>query len=660
MSKSSDAQSKTFGTIAAIQTIVNSYPKLNLVEDIMNAINGSMVSPMEFLLRILKMLGLTPTEMINWIAMLLSGEKMIKDEEEVKMTEEERLKEEEKRKKREQKAAKKAANKAKRKENAQKFGENAKKASDGILDVIEYAVKSMLFLNIKNMFLGCAVEPFIPYYLLDNLDENESIGLRIPISQIDMFGVLKRCPTNDKESIFYFDCKPNIYGFNYTPDQTVFSTDFNAFLWHVINKSDANGDIWDNRIFQKEFLLSDYDDVNHTWGVAAQNFYSVVDDPVNRKILIPQDVTTEDGTAFRYKPILRCQYENSNSLREDGAIIKVTLPKNTYTRYFNIGKQQFSMPKTIFEFNYDYIFGLKLFETKTLVANVLNSMMGLMSLIPLSTDVKEYYELAENMIQYKVAKNKATKLIENLILAAGNDEAEQLCATNFSNADYDYMLNSSNDYITNGEGGGSSLSSTDVDALMSKVAKLETSSSVSQDLLDLLNTTSAISKEVDGKMEYSVNFDISFLEQIVKTLMIEIVMQILSPKVMMLYYINTCVMKGSAFNMYEWEHMTVSMSSIEGLLGELTNLFITIAKQVIEIFLKQMLEFVLEKIMPWIKILTLQLLLETIRDYKDLIVQLITACLIIPDFDFGKQALKLDNVNYADLTPVLEVPNNDC
>jgi hypothetical protein len=64
--------------------------------------------------------------------------------------------------------------------------------------------------------------------------------------------------------------------------------------------------------------------------------------------------------------------------------------------------------------------------------------------------------------------------------------------------------------------------------------------------------------------------------------------------------------------------------------------------------------------MPWIKILTLQLLLETIRDYKDLIVQLITACLIIPDFDFGKQALKLDNVNYADLTPVLEVPNNDC
>ena len=34
--------------------------------------------------------------------------------------------------------------------------------------------------------------------------------------------------------------------------------------------------------------------------------------------------------------------------------------------------------------------------------------------------------------------------------------------------------------------------------------------------------------------------------------------------------------------------------------------------------------------------------------------------IFIPNFDFGKQALKLDNVNYADLTPVLEVPNNDC
>lgn len=648
MSKSSDAQNKTLGTIAAIQTIVNSYPKLNLVEDIMNAINASKVSPMEFLLRILKILGLTPTEMINWIAMLLSGEKMIKDEEEL-MTEEELKKEEEKRKKRET-----------RQQNRKNAAAKAKEASDGILTGIENVVKALLFANIKNMFLGCAVEPFIPYYLLDNLDENESIGLRIPVSQIDMFGVLKRCPVNDMESVFYFDCKPNIYGFNYTPDQTVYSTDFNAFLWHVINKSDANGDIWDNRNFQKEFLLSDYDVKNPQWGIAAQNFYNVADDPINRKVLIPKDVRTGDNTAFRYKPILRCQFENSNSLKEDGAIIKVTLPKNTYTRYFKIGNTQYTIPKTIFEFNYDYIWGLKLFETKTMVANVLNSMMGLMSLIPITTDVKEYYNLAENMLQYQVAKNKVTQLINNLVMAEGNDDIEQLCATNFSNADYNTMLNNSNDYISKGYGGGSGLAATDVEALMGKVAKLETSSSVSQDLLDLLNTTSEITKEVDGKMEYSLKFDFSFLEEIVKTLMIELVMQILSPKVMMLFYINTCIMKGSAFNLTEWSNMTIQMSSIEGLLAELTNLFISIAKQVIEIFLKQLLELVIEKIMPWIKILTLQLLLETIRDYKDLIIQLITYCLIIPNFDFGKQGLQLDKVNYADLTPVLEVPNNDC
>jgi hypothetical protein len=62
-----------------------------------------------------------------------------------------------------------------------------------------------------------------------------------------------------------------------------------------------------------------------------------------------------------------------------------------------------------------------------------------------------------------------------------------------------------------------------------------------------------------------------------------------------------------------------------------------------------------------LKILTMELLLETIRDYKDLIIQLITVCGIgIPLSLQNTENLVIDDVRYADIVPILEVPNNDC
>jgi hypothetical protein len=62
-----------------------------------------------------------------------------------------------------------------------------------------------------------------------------------------------------------------------------------------------------------------------------------------------------------------------------------------------------------------------------------------------------------------------------------------------------------------------------------------------------------------------------------------------------------------------------------------------------------------------LKILTMELLLETIRDYKDLIIQLITAYGIgIPFSLSNTENLVIDDVRYADIVPILEVPNNDC
>lgn len=598
MSQTSDAQNKTYGSIAAMQTIVNSYPKLNIVSSILDALHTT--SPLEFILNILRILGITQTELVEWLTKILCG-----DEDE---------------------------------ENDTSNNEINPEAANGLLNVIEYALKGILFANIKDMFLGCEINPLIPSSLLDTMASDSSIGISVPIGSIDMFGVLSKCPVNDKESIYYFDCKPSIFGFNYTPEEVKYSTDFNAFLWHVINRSPSKGDVWDNRNFVKKYLLN----TNNVFN----NFFNQINDyPSNG-----HTVSTNNSDKYKYKPILRCKYINSGAINEGGGVINVTLPTDTYVR--TIGNNGIiTLTKTIFEFNYDFIFGLKLFNSKTLVANIINAMLGL------STEIHLDYNIEKQII-----RNKVKIIIQNLIKEDGT-ETEALCATSFSNKDYDDMLTKSNSYIYNSVNtynDNAQLNATDIENIINKIQKLEKSSSVSQSLMDLLNTTTEIFKNKEN-VSYTTNFgfDLSFIYVFIEELMTELVLQILSPKVMFLYYINTYIM-GSVTNMTEWKE-AFSINSLDEFFAKFSNLIISSCKQIIDILVKQLLNFLLEKISPMLKILTMELLLETIRDYKDLIIQLITVCGIgIPLSLQNTENLVIDDVRYADIVPILEVPNNDC
>lgn len=598
MSQTSDTQNKTYGSIAAMQTIVNSYPKLNIVSSILDALHTT--SPLVFILNILRILGITQTELVEWLTKILCG-----DEDE---------------------------------ENNTSNNEINPEAANGLLNVIEYALKGILFANIKDMFLGCEINPLIPSSLLDTSDVNSSIGISVPIGSIDMFGVLSKCPVNDKESIYYFDGKPSIFGFNYTPEELKYSTDFNAFLWHVINKSPSKGDVWDNRNFVKKYLLN------------TNNVFNVFFNQINVYPSIGDTVSTDNSDRYKYKPILRCKYINSGAINEGGGVINVTLPTDTYVRtYGNNGI--ITLTKTIFEFNYDFIFGLKLFNSKTLVANIINAMLGL------STEIHLDYSVEKQII-----RNKVKIIIQNLIKEDGT-ETEALCATSFSNKDYDDMLTKSNSYIYNNVNtynDNAQLNATDIENIINKIQKLEKSSSVSESLIDLLNTTTEIFKNKEDK-SYSTNFgfDLSFIYVFIEELMVELVLQILSPKVMFLYYINTYIM-GSVTNITEWKE-AFSINSLDEFFAKFSNLIISSCKQIIDILVKQLLNFLLEKISPMLKILTMELLLETIRDYKDLIIQLITVCGIgIPLSLQNTENLVIDDVRYADIVPILEVPNNDC
>jgi hypothetical protein len=630
MSKTSDAQNKTFGSIAALQTIVNSYPKLNLANNIIGSfvtmLPGMLVttSPIEFILHILRLLGVTREDILNWLATILSPTPLYVNPNETQEQKEKR--------------------------------EMDTKANDALLDKIEYAIKGILFLNIKDLFCGCKIEPFIPQWFFDKEEQNSNIGISVPLGVIDMFGMLYNCPVNDKESIYYFDVKPNIFGFNYTPNDVCNSTDFNAFLWHVINKSDSIGNVWDNRNLVKKELLSNIPEegveiTSYVKDGAADKFFKRSNDNSIRENPSKFRLYDANGNSFYYKPIIKCKYISSAAINEGGSSIKVTIPQQPYTYTAKVGEDsQITFPKTIFEFNFDYIFSLKLFDTKTLVANVLNSLLGLSTTIQINNPLS---------IQRNIIRGEIRTMIIKLT-TVDEDDFNGICATTFSNDDYNRILNDSNKYIkeetlqnTRGE---------NIEKLLSEVKKLEYSSTLDEDLAKLLNTAREIVKPIDI-VDYSVNFtfDLSFIYALIEELMVEIIFQILTPKVMMLYYINMCVMNGAVDNFENWGEFGKMFKNPREFLLKFNNLIKSMIKQIIDILIKQLMQFLIEKITPLIKIFAMELLLETIRDYKDLIMLILEKCTIpIPKFNIGSEALQIDNVDYADIVPVLEAPNNDC
>lgn len=218
MANLQDTKHNTFGSIAAIQTLVGEYPRLTKEDSLTKSID--MGTSLGYIIAILRIFGITETDIVNWLSKLLCGETIY--------------------------------NKDK--------GSGIEIATDGLLTGIEYAIKGVLLANIKDMFGGCPVSPIIPDRLMDDKSGDSQEGLSIKIPLIDSFGTLQANPCSDSGSIYYFDVNPNIYQESYKPNELYKSSDFNAFLWYIINKSGPEGVIWDNRVNVEKDLTSTYDE----------------------------------------------------------------------------------------------------------------------------------------------------------------------------------------------------------------------------------------------------------------------------------------------------------------------------------------------------------------------------------------------------------------
>lgn len=617
-----------FGFIAAMRTLLDNYPELQRNDQLLSLLNAK--SPLAFLLGMAELIGLSKEDLLNWVSKILCGAEAIISN------------------------ASEAATSAI--QGVTKRNENAQKIDQGILDTIEIAVKAILLTNIKNLFT-CSINPLIPYNVLKHPNgmvlKQGGQGIKLSIPTIDMFNVLQHAPNSDYGKTLYFD--------NNMPSKSFWqSTDFNCFMWYVINKGTTMGNeglkhTWDNRVkYRKNF---------NTNSVFRKNFFNEfkgngalintqVDEGIADTYVINEKnkdyykTNKKKGSYIEKKSYVILEYNENDPTLSVPNTMTMYLNADRYLRKMGIIKgEPVFVPKTVFEFNYDYIFSLKLFDSKVIVANIINSIIGITNSATASL-LNVSYTLQQEAIAGKVGQIvKEVMEAEDTVI---NDDF-----FSFSNNQYETLLNETDiKYSENyhfGEVYGS-MSQNDVDSITKELnsigdaATLNEQETIIKNIFTNVSATAATNGEVSISDKFTLGSNIIF--DLIKESITQIVLQVLSPKVMMLYAVNSYFMGDAADGDF-------SKINIKELLKGLTNLIVSIVKQVLEILLKELLSYLLNELKELLNALLRKIILERIEYYLEILQGILNLIKMFYNaFTKGKKADSvIDNVNYADIVP---------
>ena len=258
-------------------------------------------------------------------------------------------------------------------------------------------------------------------------------------------------------------------------------------------------------------------------------------------------------------------------------------------------------------------------------------------------------------MEQKMIEAKVSEIVKKVIEA--DDTSSSDCYYTFSNDEYDALLNDTTKKY-NGLYATKSIyemyDKADTEAILDSLRNIKQSdnlveqqSSIARTLEDIMVTVAqpaSITEEC--KFSFGLNFIKDFIEQTVT----QIVLQVLSPKVAILYKINAAIMGSEVDNLKGWEDF----------LRNFQNVLFNIIKQIKDIIVEELYKFVMEQLQPLLELMIAKIALETVMYYKELIEQLLGNC--IPRISIPKlngTNMVIDNVNYADITTEAEPTDYD-
>lgn len=274
---------------------------------------------------------------------------------------------------------------------------------------------------------------------------------------------------------------------------------------------------------------------------------------------------------------------------------------------------------TVFEFNYDYVMGMKLFDAKVIATELLDSLVNIR--IGLGTSFGLGHEDGIEEIR---------EIVKNII---DSDEISvNDCFFTFSNEKYDALLKRAEAKKAKKQ------DFTNVKDILNEFSD----SAELHEQIDVINraitqATVNITEGVDESDKGKIRFN--FVTDLIEQLTIAIVQSILSPKVLMLFEVNEAIMGG------KWQKFT-----IKDLIKSMRSIIASIIKEVRDLIIQELMKLVLKQLSPIIAVLTSAIAREQIEAYTEVIDEIIRNCPRIW-FSLGYQYsdTKLDTVDYADI-----------
>lgn len=487
------------------------------------------------------------------------------------------------------------------------------------LPVLENVIKTILKTNFKNT-IACSINPFIPNKDPNDINSSDyfASGITIDLAELDMTGMLRTCPL-DKEigQYFYFGMEDKL-----SPNQLVNSIDFNAFLWYIINKAPEYVPLtpWSGDTGTTRTYVTDDTNKTNTW----TNIYSAANSGNTHSIA----VLNFEEKSFPFNNMLRFRIS--------------PYYKDRYNE--NIGGIQVKKNATIFEFNNDYINSIKLFDAKVVAAQLIDNLTGALAF-------NAGYSIEDIYI-----KGEIDQIIKR-VLSAPDTEVND-CWFSFSNKEYDDLMEKAtlqHAGLFKYSGEVESASSIDPKTLFSGLSGMTGNATLQEQTTIIKNTFTEVSGQLGSddivESRDKFNFRLNIVSELVKNLAGVVIQSILSPKIYLLFVINSRLM-GKLSGPESLKDIPVYFREfIESSMTLLTQIILEIRDEI----LQSLLDYLLEQLRPLAELLASKLAVESIKYYKELLAQLIQACGSI-NFRSSQINSNIDNVDYADILPVESTP----
>lgn len=297
-------------------------------------------------------------------------------------------------------------------------------------------------------------------------------------------------------------------------------------------------------------------------GNITQEHYTVLIGDCRQQIKNKEDeIQTQKDNIKTYK-------KNKVNAIKELRKIQANMSNNDYRKI----TQNYYYRRTLIEFNTDYVMSLKLFDSKVVTAQLLDSLMGLLN-IDLNLTYKQM-----------LIKNEVKKMVQMIVET--DDTVVSDCFFSFTNDDYNAMLekaelNRAKLFSINGE--QNTTTTIDPKEILRSLNELDDSAIQSGDTTVIEHALTEISGNIttmDAMEGDAINFGarMNFIENLMNNLAYVITSAVLSPKVYLLILINLEILgKDTNFN-------------LEGFIGQFKQLIASLIRTIRDQLIKYLVD----------------------------------------------------------------------